>query len=54
MKYILLFFLLILSIYPLSYAKYNWDKKNKSGAVGCVFLAVAAVVMPSVILWVRM
>lgn len=53
MKYIVILFLLIMSIHPFSYAKYNWDKKNKLGAIGVILLAMAAVVVPSVMLWLR-
>jgi hypothetical protein len=42
-----------MSIHPLSYAKYNWNKKNKLGAIGVILLALAAVVVPSVMLWLR-
>lgn len=53
MKYIIILFLLIMSIHPLSYAKYNWGKKNKLGAIGAILLAIAAVVFPSVLLILR-
>ncbi len=53
MKYIGILFLLIVSIHPFSYAKYNWSKKNRLGAIGVILLAVAAVVFPSVLLILR-
>jgi hypothetical protein len=53
MKYVAILFLLIVSVYPLSYAKYNWSRNNKLGAIGSILLAVAAVIFPSVLLILR-
>ncbi|HPM00037.1 MAG TPA: hypothetical protein PLS45_09150 [Bacillota bacterium] len=53
MTYIVILFLIILSIYPLSYAKYNWDRKNKLGAIGTIILAMAAIAVPSILLLFR-
>lgn len=53
MKYIVIPILLIVSIYPFSYARYNWNKKNKLGAVGSVLLAILVIVYPAVILFTR-
>ncbi|MCX7746511.1 MAG: hypothetical protein N2645_06435 [Clostridia bacterium] len=53
MKYIAILFLLTVSVHPLSYAKYNWGKKNKLAAVGSILLAIAAVIFPSVLLLLR-
>jgi len=53
MIYIAVLFLIILSIYPLSYAKYNWDRKNRLGAAGTILLAISAVVVPSILLLFR-
>jgi len=53
MTYIVILFLIILSIYPLSYAKYNWDRENKLGAIGTIILAMAAITVPSILLLFR-
>lgn len=53
MNYIVILFLLIMAIYPLSYAKYNWKKKNKLGAVGMVLLVLASIVLPAFLLFIR-
>ncbi len=48
-KYVLTFFLLlIINIYTISYARYVWNKKNKLGAFGAIFLAVLSIMLPSV------
>lgn len=53
MKYIIILFLIILSIYPFSYARFNWNKENKLGAVGIVLIAIAAIIVPSMLLLFR-
>lgn len=53
MKYAAIPLLLIVSIYPFSYAKYNWNKKNRPGAVGAVLIGISAVVYPSVLIFTR-
>jgi hypothetical protein len=53
MKYLIIIVLLIISIQPLSYAKYNWGKRNWLGAVGAILIALAAVVFPSAMLILR-
>lgn len=53
MKYIVILLLVVVAIHPLSYAKYNWGKKNKIGAIGSILLALAAVIIPAVLLILR-
>lgn len=53
MKILTILFLLIISIKPLSYAKYNWSRNNKLGAVGTIFIALVGVVYPIVLLYLR-
>lgn len=53
MKYLVIPLLLILSIYPLSFAGYNWRKKNKFGAFGMLLLVLAQIVLPGVLLLTR-
>lgn len=51
MKYLLVGLLLIASIYPLSYAKYEWDKKNKFPAIGSILLVAASLVISIMQMW---
>ncbi|OPZ91518.1 MAG: hypothetical protein BWY74_01948 [Firmicutes bacterium ADurb.Bin419] len=53
MKLIIILFLLIISIQPISYAKYNWSRNNKLGAVGTIFITLVGVVYPVVLLFSR-
>lgn len=53
MRYIIILFLLILSMYPFSYARYNWNNNNKFSAIGCILLAVMSIVLPSIIIIIR-
>ncbi|KPU44804.1 hypothetical protein OXPF_18900 [Oxobacter pfennigii] len=53
MIYIVIPILLIISINPLSYAKYNWDKKNKFAAFGCVLLTVIMFILPLYVIITR-
>ena len=53
MKYFVILLLLLLSINPISYAKYNWNKKNRLGAVGCILLVVLSVALPSILILAR-
>jgi hypothetical protein len=53
MKYVIVIILMIISIYPFSYARYNWNKKNKLGAVGSILIGIAAIVYPTVLILTR-
>lgn len=53
MKYLVVLILLIQSVYPINFARYNWKKKNKLGAVGAMLLAVSSIVVPAVLLFIR-
>lgn len=50
MKFFLILVFLMTSINPISYAKYNWSRKNRLGAVGAMLIGVAAAAAPA-ILW---
>lgn len=50
MLYIVMILPLFVSMYLLSFAKYNWNQKNKKAAIGSVIIAIAAFVMPLFIL----
>lgn len=47
MKTILILGLLLAALHPFSYARYNWRKQNRLGAVGAALLAVSVVIIPS-------
>jgi hypothetical protein len=51
MNYFLVLILILIAIRPLSYAKYNWDRKNRFQAFGVVLLVLLSVVLPIMILW---
>lgn len=51
--FIIIPFLLVMAVYPFSYAKYNWDNKNKLGAVGMILLTLASIVLPTILLIIR-
>lgn len=53
MKYIYMFFLVVLTIYPLSYAVFNWKNKNRFSAVGCVLLAILSITLPILLIILR-
>lgn len=46
MKYIIVVPLFALLIYQLSFAKYNWTKKNRIAAIGSVIIGILAFVLP--------
>lgn len=41
MKYIIFILPLCISFYLLSFAKYNWDRRNKMAGIGGVILAIS-------------
>ncbi len=51
MKYVVMVFILISSLYSLSYAKYNWKKKNRMAAVGVIFVAMVSIILPAALLF---
>lgn len=53
MKYLIIIFLIAASIYPFSYAKYVWSKKNYFGAIGVIFISLAAIIFPSIMILLR-
>ena len=50
MKYIIMIVPLFVTIHLLSFARYNWSKKNKKAAIGSVFIALAAFILPFFVL----
>lgn len=53
MKYFIVIILFGVFIHSLSFAKYNWDKKNALAAVGAAILGVAAFILPLIVLFSR-
>ena len=53
MKYFVIVFLLLVSIYPLSYVRYVWSKKNYIGALGMVFITMLSFIFPVYLLFTR-
>jgi hypothetical protein len=45
--------LILLSLYPLSYAKYNWGKKQYLQAIGMVFIVMVMLALPVYVLLTR-
>lgn len=46
MMYLILILLAPATFYLLSYAKYNWAKRNRKAAMGLILMALAAVTLP--------
>jgi len=52
MKYVVMVYILIPSLYSLSYAKYNLRKENRMAAAGVAFAAMVSIILPAVLLFV--
>jgi hypothetical protein len=50
MTFIILALLALLSLRPLSFAKYNWNKKQYLQAVGMVLIVAAMIAFPVYVL----
>lgn len=53
MKYLIILLLSALSINTFSYAGYNWKNNQKLGAIGCILLAAASILLPSIMILLR-
>ncbi len=53
MKYPIIILILIILIYPLSFAMYNWNNDNKTAAIGTVLITLASLILPFYILFLR-
>ena len=51
MTFIDIAIVLLLSLYPLSYAKYNWRKKQRFQAVGMVLAVIAMLALAVYVLF---
>ncbi len=47
MLYLIIIFLLIVSFYTLTFAKYTWDQGNRQGAVSIIILALVTLIFPA-------
>ncbi|MBK1812344.1 hypothetical protein JHL18_17100 [Clostridium sp. YIM B02505] len=52
MKFIAIIIILILNMYLLSFAKYQW-KNNKLSAIGSLLIAIISFVLPTYIILIR-
>lgn len=53
MKIIYIFFLLITCMYPMSYAKFTWKRKEYLPCIGIVYLTLMAFITASVMVLIR-
>ena len=53
MKYIIVVLLFAELIYLLSFAKYNWVKKNRLAAIGSAIIGLAAFLLPLYLIFWR-
>jgi len=54
MLYLIIIFLLVVSFYTLTFAKYTWHKGNISGAIGVIFLALVSLVFPAIVAMMKL
>jgi len=50
MKFVVSIFVLLSAIHILSFAKYNWSKKNKSAAAGAILLGFLSILLPVIMM----
>ena len=53
MKYVRVFLYIVSTLYILSFAKYNWNKKNKTAAVGAILLGLLSIALPAIVIFTR-
>lgn len=51
MSYLAMIFILLVSVYSFSFAKYCWKKKNRVAAVGALLLTLVSIILPAVMLF---
>lgn len=52
MKYIAVIFITWSTMYIISFAKYNFRKKNKAAGIGAILLAILIVVLPILVIFI--
>ena len=50
MKFLVIALIILPALYATSYAKYNWDKKNKAGVFGILLITILSIILPIVYL----
>ncbi|HHW47412.1 MAG TPA: hypothetical protein GXX14_02200 [Clostridiaceae bacterium] len=53
MKFVASIFILLSTLHILSFAKYNWNKKNKTAAAGAILLGILSIVLPAILMFAR-
>ncbi|WP_157834865.1 hypothetical protein [Acetivibrio clariflavus] len=53
MKLVASIFILSSTIHILSFAKYNWSKKNKTAAAGAILLGLLSIILPAIVMLTR-
>ncbi len=53
MKFVASIIILLSTLHILSFAKYNWSKKNKTAAVGAILLAILSILLPAIVMLTR-
>lgn len=51
-KYIAIIFIIWSTMYIISFAKYNFRKKNKAAGVGAILLAILIDVLPILVIFI--
>lgn len=51
MNILVIIFLIIMAIYPLNFAKYNWKKKQYIQSLGVLLIIVVMLVLPIITLY---
>lgn len=52
-RYLVLSGILLIFIYELSFVKYQWQRKNKLGAIGTALIAATSLIFPVFLLFLR-
>lgn len=53
MRFFVLFFILLVAVHTVSYAKYNWNQENRLAALGLVILTGVSISLPVVLFFLR-
>ncbi|MCL5072619.1 MAG: hypothetical protein M1308_17260 [Actinobacteria bacterium] len=51
MNYLVIFFVLLISIYPFNYVRYSWNKGRRMAAIGASLLAVTSIILPVIVMF---
>jgi len=53
MKYVAVIFILFSVLHVFSFAKYNWNKKNRTAAAGAILLGILSIALPAIVMLTR-